>query len=137
MKSIQTGKILLWVAAATLSVFLLISLAVAFQNIYWYAFPDTTYDDTYYEYIIEEGYYVSLINLLEHDHRSEEDMTDQYEEFSAIGDYYKAASLYKAYLAVNDTDSAAIQKQIMERNAEILNEYDEQIDIINELLDLN
>lgn len=136
MKTSKIGQVLLWIMAAVLSVSLFLLGSLAYEEICMYTVSGITYDDDYYEYTIDDGNYVHLLYMLENDQRSEDEKTGLYEEFAAIGGYYKAASLYHAYMAVEDTDSAAIQKGLMERYKENVKEYEEHIDLINALFDL-
>lgn len=136
MRSSKIGQVLLWIMVAVLSVSLFLLVSLAYQEICMYTVSTITYNDEYYEYTIDDGNYMHLLFMLENDQRSEEEKSGLSEEFAAIGAYYKAASLYHAYMTVEDADSAAVQKALMERYQEDVVEYGEHIDRINSLFGL-
>lgn len=136
MKSSRIGQVVLWIVVAVLSVSLFLLVSLAYQEICMYTVSGITYDDDDYEYAIDDGNYIRLLYMLENDQRSEEEKAELYEEFAAIGAYYKAASLYHAYVTVQDTDSAAVQKALMERYQEDVVQYEGHIDRINSLFGL-
>ena len=136
MKSNKVFQVILWVLVALLSVSFFLFLNVGLQDLYWYFDTNTAYDDDYYEYLLEEENYTHMIYTLAQNNQSEEQPTEKYKEFSAIAEYYKAASLYKAYMAVEDMDSAAMQQTIMERCVAEIEEYETHIDNINRILEL-
>lgn len=137
MKSSKILQVILWVLVALLSVTFFLFLSAGIQELSWYSFTETSYSDDYYEYLLENNDYIQIISTLEEDNRKEDEKTEHYAEYAAIAAYYKAASLYKAYMAVGDMDSAAMQQAIMERCEDEIVEYEGYIDNIHQLLQLD
>ncbi len=137
MRSKKALQVILWVLAACLTASFLLFLSVGIQDIYWYSSPNPSYDHSYYEYLLEEDDYIQLIYTTKKQETASDDATPQYDEFSALAEYYKAASLYKAYIATEDFESAIMQLNIMKQNKDKIVEYQAYIERIHQLLQID
>ncbi len=122
---------------ALLSVSLFFLLNTGLQELFWYSSGRFVYDDDDFKYCLEEGDYPQLIYMLAQNSRTEEQPTEHTEEFSALAEYYQAASLYKAYIAANNENAAAEQKKIMDERASEITEYKEHMANIHNMLGLH
>ncbi|MBR3278391.1 MAG: hypothetical protein IKG01_05690, partial [Lachnospiraceae bacterium] len=83
-----------------------------------------------------ENYY-RILDEATNDSRLGKKHTEVEQEIRALGFYYEAATLYKAYLAIDDSESAAQQKTRMERYREKAGSYSSETGNIDELLGIS
>lgn len=136
MKSNKVLQVILWVLATCLTVSFIMFLSAGIQEMYWFFYSDSYHDDDYCEYLLEEDDYIHLIYSMKKQVEPE-DVTPEYTEFYALAEYYKAASLHKAYIVAEDFESAMMQLEIMEKNSEKIVKYEAYIDRIHELLQMD
>jgi hypothetical protein len=71
------------------------------------------------------------------DCRVDRKYTEVEQEIRAIGWYYEAATLHKAYLAIDESESAALQKARMDRFREEAGSYRSETGNIDKLLGIS
>ncbi len=133
---VSVGTILYAVLLAILSLVLVIQITYIASELrddrYYYAADE----DDYIRMVTYENYY-RLFNETMNDSRIEREYTEVEQEIRAIGWYYEAATLYKAYLAVDESESAALQKARMDRFREEAGTYRSETGKIDELLGIS
>ncbi len=93
-------------------------------------------ENDYIRNVTYEDYYRILNNAVD-DCYPGRSHTDTEKEIRALGYYYEAAALYKAYNTVNDAESAGKQLSRMERCREEAGSYAGETARIDELLELD
>ncbi|MCQ2549391.1 MAG: hypothetical protein MJ134_05040 [Lachnospiraceae bacterium] len=81
--------------------------------------------------------YVSLLEDVKANEARHVKKTGGMEKCYAIAYYYEAASMYKAYMEVGETQKAAKKKQIMEAQIPLMGEYSTLIQDIHKRLNLD
>lgn len=89
----------------------------------------------YKHQVTYENYYRVLYYAIE-DCEIDREFSESEQEMRAVGYYYEAASLYKAYRSAGDDVSAARQKKRMERFKEEAGSYAGEAKSINDLLEI-
>lgn len=131
-KGIGIGGVILTI------IIVFLSLTLVCQCIYFFSeireeIPSYYADEN--DYVRHAAYedYNQILNdtlddsILGHSHTARED------EIRALGYYYEAAALYNAYRTVNDNDSAAKQKDRMERYKQAAGSYGSETARIDEI----
>ena len=133
---VSVGTILYAVLLAILSLVLVIQITYIASELrddrYYYAADE----DDYIRMVTYENYY-RLFNETVNDSRIDREYTEVEQETRALGWYYEAATLYKAYLAVDESESAALQKARMDRFREEAGSYRSETGNIDELLGIS
>lgn len=128
-------------AASALFVAGIVILSLILLGEVYYIYSELTEEHT--RYPMEERDYVNLVNYEEYfriysevadDSATTRKLTTTENEIRALGYYYEAAALYKAYLAVEDEDSAAKQMARMERYRAQAGSYAGETEKIDERL---
>lgn len=117
----------------------LLSFVLLFECVYIYS--ELTRE--HISYYAEEKDYINNVNYEQYyriytdasyDSDPERDLSTTETEIRALGYYYQAATLYKAYLAVEDAESAAKQLARMDRYRAEAGSYASETDKIDERL---
>ena len=95
-----------------------------------------TKESTYISDVTYEDYYRILNHAIE-DRELGRKLTTTEREIQALGYYYEAATLYKAYRAANDSESAENQKQRMARYKETAGSYASETEKIDEVVGIS
>lgn len=124
---------------------ILILMCFSFVMIIYGGIKDTisildTYDDyytedTYLSYLQHEQY-LDLFYMTSRDCVLDKEFSETIQACQAVGRYYEAATLYKAYVKSGDKENAARQKERMNIYLSQTGEYEYHIDKINETLGL-
>ena len=133
---VSIGTILFVALIASLSLVLVIQITYIASELrddrYYYAADE----DDYIRMVTYENYY-RLFKETMNDCRADRKYTEVEQEIRAIGWYYEAATLYKAYLAIDESESAALQKARMDIFREEAGSYRSETGNIDKLLGIS
>lgn len=117
----------------------ILSLSLVIQS----AYIVSELRDDRYDYSVDENQYIRMVTYENYHQLLSETLNDSRlgkkhsqteEEIRALGYYYEAATLYKAYLTAGDSGSADLQEVRMKRYREGAGEYASEADKIDSLL---
>ena len=132
-KGRNIGFIIFVVILVILSLILVIQTSYIFSELRDDQYEYSTDEDDYIRMVTYENYH-QILHEAAYDSRLGKERTQTEEEIRALGYYYEAASLYKAYNTVGDSESADRQKARMDRYREEAGEYASETDNIDALL---
>jgi hypothetical protein len=133
---VSVGTILYVVLIVILSLVLVIQITYIASELREDRYDYYTDEDDYIRMTTYENYY-RIFDAATDDSRIGKEFTQTEQEIRAIGYYYEAATLYKAYLAIDDSESAEQQKTRMERYREKAGSYSSETGNIDELLGIS
>ena len=130
---VSVGTILYVVLLVILSLVLVIQISYIASELRDNRYDYSADEDDYIRMTTYENYY-RILDEATDDSRLGKKHTEVEQEIRALGFYYEAATLYKAYLAIDDSKSAAQQKARMERYREEAGSYRSDTGNIDKLL---
>ena len=130
---VSVGTILYVVLLAILSLVLVIQISYIASELRDNRYDYSADEDDYIRMTTYENYY-RILDEATNDSRLGKKHTEVEQEIRALGFYYEAATLYKAYLAIDDSESAAQQKVRMDRYREEAGSYRSDTGNIDKLL---
>ena len=133
---VSVGTILYVVLLAILSLVLVIQISYIASELRDNRYDYSADEDDYIRMTTYENYY-RILDEATNDSRLGKKHTEVEQEIRAIGYYYESATLYKAYLAIDDSESAEQQKTRMERYREKAGSYSSETGNIDELLGIS
>jgi hypothetical protein len=133
---VSVGTILYVVLLVILSLVLVIQISYIASELRDNRYDYSTDEDDYIRMTTYENYY-RILDEATNDSRLGKKRTEVEQEIRALGFYYEAATLYKAYLAIDDSESAEQQKTRMERYREKAGSYSAETGNIDELLGIS
>ncbi len=133
---VSVGTILYVVLLVILSLVLVIQISYIASELRDNRYDYSADEDDYIRMTTYENYY-RILDEATNDSRLGKKHTEVEQEIRAIGYYYESATLYKAYLAIDDSESAEQQKTRMERYREKAGSYSSETGNIDELLGIS
>ena len=133
---VSVGTILYVVLLVILSLVLVIQISYIASELGDNRYDYSADEDDYIRMTTYENYY-RILDEATNDSRLGKKHTEVEQEIRAIGYYYESATLYKAYLAIDDSESAEQQKTRMERYREKAGSYSSETGNIDELLGIS
>ena len=133
---VSVGTILYVVLLVILSLVLVIQISYIASELRDDRYDYSADEDDYIRMTTYENYY-RILDEATDDSRLGKKHTEVEQEIRALGFYYEAATLYKAYLAVDDSESAAQQKARMDRFKEEAGSYMSETGNIDKLLGIS
>ena len=133
---VSVGTILYVVLLVILSLVLVIQISYIASELRDNRYDYSADEDDYIRMTTYENYY-RILDEATNDSRLGKKHTEVEQEIRALGFYYEAATLYKAYLAIDDSESAEQQKTRMERYREKAGSYSSETGNIDELLGIS
>lgn len=133
---VSVGTILYVVLIVILSLVLVIQISYIASELRDNRYDYSADEDDYIRMTTYENYY-RILDEATNDSRLGKKHTEVEQEIRALGFYYEAATLYKAYLAVDDSESAAQQKARMDRFKEEAGSYMSETGNIDKLLGIS
>ena len=133
---VSVGTILYVVLLVILSLVLVIQISYIASELRDDRYDYSADEDDYIRMTTYENYY-RILDEATNDSRLGKKHTEVEQEIRALGFYYEAATLYKAYLAIDDSESAEQQKTRMERYREKAGSYSSETGNIDELLGIS
>ena len=133
---VSIGTILFVVLIAILSLVLVIQITYIASELRDNRYDYSADEDDYIRMTTYENYY-RILDEATDDSRLGKKHTEVEQEIRAIGWYYEAATLYKAYLAIDESESAALQKARMDRFREEAGSYRSETGNIDKLLGIS
>ena len=133
---VSVGTILYVVVLVILSLVLVIQISYIASELRDDRYDYSADEDDYIRMTTYENYY-RILDEATNDSRLGKKHTEVEQEIRALGFYYEAATLYKAYLAVDDSESAAQQKARMDRFKEEAGSYMSETGNIDKLLGIS
>ena len=130
---VSVGTILYAVLLVILSLVLVIQISYIASELRDNRYDYSADEDDYIRMTTYENYY-RIFDEAKNDNRLGKKHTEVEREIRALGFYYEAATLYKAYLAIDDSESAAQQKARMDRYREEAGSYRSDTGNIDKLL---
>ena len=130
---VSVGTILYAVLLVILSLVLVIQISYIASELRDNRYDYSADEDDYIRMTTYENYY-RIFDEAKNDNRLGKKHTEVEQEIRALGFYYEAATLYKAYLAIDDSESAAQQKARMDRYREEAGSYRSDTGNIDKLL---
>ena len=130
---VSVGTILYVVLIVILSLVLVIQISYIASELRDNRYDYSADEDDYIRMTTYENYY-RILDEATNDSRLGKKHTEFEQEIRALGFYYEAATLYKAYLAIDDSESAAQQKARMDRFKEEAGSYRSETGNIDKLL---
>lgn len=137
MKKRSIFKIILGILTVILTLSFILITASGIQQIKEYDYEPSYYTEEYYLSYLEDEDYMSLLNISVDDSKLGKSQSKTILQCKAVGKYFEAASLYKAFITIADTSSARTQIQKMEQYAAQTGEFQEHIGKINTLLKID
>ena len=133
---VSVGTILYVVLIVILSLVLVIQISYIASELRDDRYDYSADEDDYIRMTTYENYY-RILDEATNDSRLGKKHTEVEQEIRALGFYYEAATLYKAYLAIDDSESAAQQKARMDRFKEQAGSYMSETGNIDKLLGIS
>ena len=133
---VSVGTILYVVLIVILSLVLVIQISYIASELRDNRYDYSADEDDYIRMTTYENYY-RILDEATNDSRLGKKHTEVEQEIRALGFYYEAATLYKAYLAIDDNESAAQQKARMDRFKEEAGSYRSETGNIDKLLGIS
>ena len=133
---VSVGTILYVVLIVILSLVLVIQISYIASELRDDRYDYSADEDDYIKMTTYENYY-RILDEATDDSRLGKKHTEVEQEIRALGFYYEAATLYKAYLAIDDSESAAQQKARMDRFKEEAGSYMSETGNIDKLLGIS
>ena len=133
---VSVGTILYVVLIVILSLVLVIQISYIASELRDDRYDYSADEDDYLRMTTYENYY-RILDEATDDSRLGKKHTEVEQEIRALGFYYEAATLYKAYLAIDDNESAAQQKARMDRFKEEAGSYMSETGNIDKLLGIS
>ena len=133
---VSVGTILYVVLLVILSLVLVIQISYIASELRDDRYDYSADEDDYIRMTTYENYY-RILDEATNDSRLGKKHTEVEQEIRALGFYYEAATLYKAYLAIDDSESAAQQKARMDRFKEEAGSYMSETGNIDKLLGIS
>ena len=133
---VSVGTILYVVLIVILSLVLVIQISYIASELRDDRYDYSADEDDYIRMTTYENYY-RILDEATNDSRLGKKHTEVEQEIRALGFYYEAATLYKAYLAIDDNESAAQQKARMDRFKEEAGSYRSETGNIDKLLGIS
>ena len=133
---VSVGTILYVVLLVILSLVLVIQISYIASELRDDRYDYSADEDDYIRMTTYENYY-RILDEATDDSRLGKKHTEVEQEIRALGFYYEAATLYKAYLAIDDSESAAQQKARMDRFKEEAGSYMSETGNIDKLLGIS
>lgn len=133
---VSVGTILYVVLIVILSLVLVIQISYIASELRDDRYDYSADEDDYIRMTTYENYY-RILDEATDDSRLGKKHTEVEQEIRALGFYYEAATLYKAYLAIDDSESAAQQKARMDRFKEQAGSYMSETGNIDKLLGIS
>ena len=133
---VSVGTILYVILLVILSLVLVIQISYIASELRDNRYDYSADEDDYIRMTTYENYY-RILDEATNDSRLGKKHTEVEQEIRAIGYYYESATLYKAYLAIDDSESAEQQKTRMERYREKAGSYSSETGNIDELLGIS
>ena len=133
---VSVGTILYVVLIVILSLVLVIQISYIASELRDNRYDYSADEDDYIRMTTYENYY-RILDEATNDSRLGKKHTEVEQEIRALGFYYEAATLYKAYLAIDDSESAAQQKARMDRFKEQAGSYMSETGNIDKLLGIS
>ncbi len=133
---VSVGTILYVVLLVILSLVLVIQISYIASELRDNRYDYSADEDDYIRMTTYENYY-RILDEATDDSRLGKKHTEVEQEIRALGFYYEAATLYKAYLAIDDSNSAAQQKARMDRFKEEAGSYMSETGNIDKLLGIS
>ena len=133
---VSVGTILYVVLLVILSLVLVIQISYIASELRDNRYDYSADEDDYIRMTTYENYY-RILDEATNDSRLGKKHTEVEQEIRALGFYYEAATLYKAYLAIDDSESAAQQKARMDRFKEEAGSYMSETGNIDKLLGIS
>lgn len=93
------------------------------------------YDEEDLLYALSREDYASLLYQIQWDTREDSRKSDDYLECEAICNYYKAASLYRAYTEYGDKENARKQLELMQEYESQITTYHSHVNKINAIFE--
>ena len=132
---VSVGTILYVILLVILSLVLVIQISYIASELRDNRYDYSADEDDYIRMTTYENYY-RILDEATNDSRLGKKHTEVEQEIRALGFYYEAATLYKAYLAIDDSECAAQQKSRMDRFKEEAGSYRSETGNIDKLLDI-
>ena len=133
---VSVGTILYVVLLVILSLVLVIQISYIASELRDDRYDYSADEDDYIRMTTYENYY-RILDAATNDNRIGKEFTQTEQEIRALGFYYEAATLYKAYIAIDDSESAAQQKARMDRYREEAGSYRSDTGNIDKLLGIS
>lgn len=95
---------------------------------------DGGYSENSLYYNMRDGRYANMVEMVRYNEACGVKETDALAEYYGVAHYYEAASLYKAYLELGDTEQADAYKAAMEEAQEEMGAYAPEVSAIKEQL---
>lgn len=130
-------KIVLGILTVILTLSFILITVTGINQIKDYDYEPSYYTEDYYLSYLEDEDYMSLLNMSIQDSKLGKSYSKTIQECKAVGKYFGAASLYKAFVSAADISSARTQIQRMEQYATQTGEFQEHIGKINKLLQID
>lgn len=137
MKKSSFAKIIIGIFTVLLTISLIFFIVFGIQRIKNTSVNTSYYTEEAYVSDLEREDYMALLSMTNRDSKLDDSDSETIKECKAVAKYFEAATLYKAYLATGDTASARIQIQRMEQAAAQTGQFQEHVENINTLLELD
>lgn len=137
MKQISIGKIMIGIFTVILTISLIAITSVGISELM--SIDSSPYGVEEEDYIsaLQHEDYVELLDMASRDTKPGKSHSQTIRSCQAVGHYYEAASLYKAYLVIGNTKAAGVQVQRMEQYASQTAEFADYVEKINDLLEID
>lgn len=130
-------KIVLGILTVILTLSFILITVTGINQIKDYDYEPSYYTEDYYLSYLEDEDYMSLLNMSIQDSKLGKSYSKTIQECKAVGKFFEAASLYKAFVSAADISSARTQIQRMEQYAAQTGKFQEHIGKINKLLQID
>lgn len=137
MKHISIGKVILGIFTAILTISLIAITSVGIGELMSIDYAPYGVEEEDYISTLHHEDYVELLDMASRDTKIGKSHSQTVLSCQAVGHYYEAASLYKAYLAVGNSRAAGVQVQRMEQYASQTGEFGDYVEKINDLLEID
>lgn len=137
MKKTLFVKIIIGIFTVLLTLSLILFITGGIERIQNVSPDFSYYAEESYLHCVETQDYMYLLSMTDRDSVIEKSYSKTIMECKAVAKYFEAATLYKAYLTTTDTHSARIQVQRMEQYAAQTGQFQEHVEKINALLELD
>ena len=137
MKNITVGKVLITIATVILTLSLVFFIATGVSEMRDVDYTSRYLTEEYYVTTLQQENYVELLSMTARDSKLGETHSETIKSCKAVAHYFEAASLYKAYVTVNNTKAAGVQIQRMEQYATQTGEFEAYVDKVNNYLELD
>lgn len=137
MRRITISKIIIGIFTAILTISLISITSVGIGELMSVDYEPYGVEEEDYISTLQNEDYVGLLNMASRDSVLGKSYSQTVLCCQAVGHYYEAASLYKAYLVTGNAKAAATQVKRMEQYASQTGEYGEYVEKINEFLEID